>query len=63
MNLFKHTYRVALIVTMLATTNANATNIESGKSKASMCAGCHGINGIGLSAEFPNLAGQKTISN
>lgn len=31
----------------------------AGKTKASICAGCHGMNGIGLSSEFPNLAGQK----
>jgi len=49
---------VVLIVTIF-TLNANAGNIEQGKTKASLCAGCHGINGIGLSSEFPNLAGQK----
>lgn len=27
--------------------------------EAAACAGCHGENGIGLSYEFPNLAGQK----
>jgi len=39
--------------------NANAGNIEQGKIKASVCSGCHGLDGIGLSSEFPNLAGQK----
>jgi len=34
-------------------------NITTGKSKSGTCAGCHGANGIGLSDEFPNLAGQK----
>jgi len=34
-------------------------DIATGKSKAAACAGCHGANGIGLSGEFPNLAGQK----
>ena len=31
----------------------------AGKAKAGACVGCHGLNGIGLSSEFPNLAGQK----
>ncbi|QFU23615.1 beta-propeller fold lactonase family protein [Shewanella eurypsychrophilus] len=30
-----------------------------GKNKAVLCAGCHGLDGIGLSSEYPNLAGQK----
>ncbi len=34
-------------------------DIAAGKVKAPMCAGCHGAKGIGVSAEFPNLAGQK----
>ena len=34
-------------------------DIARGKSKAATCVGCHGTNGIGLSDEFPNLAGQK----
>jgi len=37
----------------------SASDISKGKSKAASCAGCHGIDGIGLSSEFPNLAGQK----
>jgi len=36
-----------------------AGNIAKGKEKSAVCAGCHGANGIGLSQEFPNLAGQK----
>ncbi len=33
--------------------------IRTGQEKSSTCANCHGTNGIGLSKEFPNLAGQK----
>ena len=36
-----------------------ASDINKGKEKSAICAGCHGTNGIGLSQEFPNLAGQK----
>lgn len=39
--------------------SANAGSSDAGKTKAASCVGCHGSNGIGLSAEFPNLAGQK----
>ncbi len=30
-----------------------------GKQKSVLCATCHGVDGIGLSQEYPNLAGQK----
>ena len=38
-----------------------AGDIAKGKEKSVVCAGCHGANGIGLSQEFPNLAGQKEV--
>ena len=47
---------IALAVTATA---AQSADISQGKSKATACAGCHGSDGIGLSDEFPNLAGQK----
>jgi len=33
----------------------------AGKSKAALCGGCHGVDGISMSPEVPNLAGQKDI--
>jgi YVTN family beta-propeller protein len=36
-----------------------AGDAEKGEEDSIICAGCHGVNGIGLSQEFPNLAGQK----
>ncbi len=33
-------------------------NAEAGKTKAAMCAACHGANGIGATDTYPNLAGQ-----
>jgi YVTN family beta-propeller protein len=36
-----------------------AGEAAKGKEISVICAGCHGANGIGLSQEFPNLAGQK----
>ncbi|MDQ6953786.1 MAG: beta-propeller fold lactonase family protein [Mariprofundaceae bacterium] len=35
--------------------------IQEGRIKAENCAGCHGLNGISLSPEIPNLAGQKQL--
>lgn len=32
---------------------------SAGKSKATLCAACHGNNGIAVMAEYPNLAGQN----
>ena len=40
---------------------AYAGDVAKGKEKSVICAGCHGANGIGLSQEFPNLAGQKEV--
>lgn len=34
-------------------------DIDTGKQKSTACAACHGANGISVSADIPNLAGQK----
>jgi cytochrome c553 len=31
----------------------------AGKDKAALCGGCHGMDGISVSPEIPNLRGQK----
>ena len=36
-----------------------AGNPDIGKSKAAMCAACHGLNGISMAPMYPNLKGQK----
>jgi len=43
----------------LLTTGALAADVDAGKSKAALCAGCHGAKGISLVPLYPNLAGQK----
>src|ERR1700755_1569914 len=35
-----------------------AANLEAGKAKAEICAGCHGDNGISQTENIPSLAGQ-----
>jgi cytochrome c553 len=36
-----------------------AADIEAGKAKSAVCAGCHGAEGISMIPIYPNLAGQK----
>lgn len=38
---------------------ASAGNADAGKTKAAVCAGCHGANGVSIMPMYPNLAGQK----
>jgi cytochrome c553 len=37
---------------------ASSGDAEAGQRKSTACAACHGANGISVSPEFPNLAGQ-----
>lgn len=45
-------------VTLLAG-HVGAADIAAGKSKAAVCAGCHGPDGISFIPTYPNLKGQK----
>ena len=50
---------VALIALAYCLPAAAASgDAEAGKKKAEPCAACHGANGVSVSPEFPNLAGQ-----
>lgn len=52
-----------LILTVALLLSAGTTfakgDAAKGKSKAMMCASCHGAKGISASPMWPNLAGQK----
>src|SRR5262245_56767705 len=51
-----------VIFLSLATTASIAlaqADLEAGKSKAQVCAACHGANGASVSDTIPNLAGQR----
>jgi cytochrome c553 len=54
---------IIIIATLALTVSwgaAQAADLKAGSEKAStVCASCHGINGISASDGFPNLAGQK----
>jgi cytochrome c553 len=45
-------------VSLLAAPIVNAANVDAGKAKAEICAGCHGDNGISQTENIPSLAGQ-----
>ncbi len=53
--------RIALIllVAIGSITQANAADVAAGEKKALACAACPGQNGVSVSANFPNLAGQR----
>lgn len=38
---------------------ASAADIVAGKAASEVCAACHGANGVSVSDDIPNLAGQK----
>jgi cytochrome c553 len=51
---------VSLSLCLLAFPAAHAADVEAGKAKVqSVCAACHGANGVSVSDAIPNLAGQK----
>ena len=43
---------------LLAASSLQAADIEAGKAKTALCAGCHGPDGNSLNAIWPRLAGQ-----
>lgn len=48
-----------LALALFSTASFAAGDIEAGKAKAGMCAGCHGPDGKALAPNYPNLAGQN----
>lgn len=49
----------ALLTALLFTSSAMAGgDVEAGKAKAAICAGCHGATGTSINPMWPNLAGQ-----
>ena len=53
-----HILFATALLTLSATSMA-AGDAAAGKTKAAMCAACHGANGISAADIWPNLAGQK----
>lgn len=55
--------RLVLLAALCATTMTAqaAGDIASGKTKAKMCAACHGLDGLSKAADAPNLAGNGEL--
>lgn len=47
-----------LLLCLIATSGFAESNSTQGLVKTATCAACHGINGVAINPEWPNLAGQ-----
>lgn len=48
-----------LILSLMLAANVQAADVEKGKAKAEqVCKSCHGMDGMGIDATYPKLAGQ-----
>ena len=56
MKLIAYALAGSVLATISGTTLADAA---AGKTKSSVCAACHGVNGISSNPVWPNLAGQQ----
>ncbi|MDH3580051.1 MAG: cytochrome P460 family protein [Hyphomicrobiales bacterium] len=50
---------LSVLAAMSVASGAQAGDQAAGKAKAEACAACHGANGVSVSGDIPNLAGQK----
>lgn len=57
--MYKISFNLLTIIFIFMSFSVSASSIENGKSKSVLCASCHGGNGISISPDIPNLAGQK----
>ena len=49
---------IVLVLSGLVSFAATAADIEAGKAKSAVCAGCHGVDGNSSNPVWPSLAGQ-----
>jgi cytochrome c553 len=54
-----HTLVAASIALVSVSAFAASGDAEAGRKKSQACAACHGANGMSVSPDFPNLAGQN----
>jgi cytochrome c553 len=54
-----HTLLAASIVLISGSALAASGDAEAGRRKSQPCQACHGQNGMSVSPDFPNLAGQN----
>jgi cytochrome c553 len=53
------THTIMMVMICIGSSAQAAGDATAGAEKASLCAGCHGENGISQTPMYPNLAGQK----
>jgi cytochrome c553 len=56
--MMRHLLAAAALLALAAPAFAASGDAEAGHKKSAPCAACHGANGVSVSPEFPNLAGQ-----
>jgi cytochrome c553 len=54
-----HTFLAASLLAVSGTALAASGDAEAGQKKSQPCQACHGQNGMSVSPDFPNLAGQN----
>jgi cytochrome c553 len=56
----KHFFLMAFVAVISSGCSVSSTeaDLDQGKKKARMCAGCHGVDGISIVPIYPNLKGQ-----
>ena len=54
-----HTILAASLLVLSGAALAASGDAEAGRKKSQPCQACHGPNGISVSPDFPNLAGQN----
>ena len=52
---------LVLLSAVLAVGCSAEADVAAGKTSAASCQACHGLDGISLSPQIPNLAGQKAL--
>jgi len=52
---------LGLIIALVLSSPVMAGDIDIGKAGATVCAGCHGMDGKSVAPGFPNLAGQDYV--
>ncbi len=50
---------LTLVISTVSFSQVMAADLAAGKTKAAVCAGCHGPDGTSFIPNYPNLKGQK----
>lgn len=53
-----HIGAIVIALSSLISINSYAADVQAGKTKSAVCAGCHGADGNSISGVWPSLAGQ-----